>query len=562
LISRILRDLQDGLVPARLRRVIKGPGKVLFLTGALSNVITILVSLFALLVYDKVFPHDGTATLIALSVITLAFLGLDTGLRFLRSNSLERALFEANENATAAQVRSKFVTLSNAKNTGEKGYFEEAVDTLTKIQPGDVRTATLMVDLPFVLMILVAIFLIAGVLVFVPLLAMLAMLIVTAVSLDKGKQAMAQAEADKRSGLQQIALATQGTDWFFGMGGWRWIQAVDNKVRTAVMASAAQVSSVNSLRQISTQQISQLITICTVFFGFYLFRNGHITVGGVIATSLLASRCLAPLGNLAQLSSASAKETQAAEVDAPVEIPAYKSSLRMPVSVGNDWSIQFDKVEFVYPGRSKPSLVLDDLKINAGEKIALLGRSGSGKSTLVKLLAGSLKSNTGTLSWKGLPLSQIAPDDWENFCVYVPQVPWMGAGSLFDQIRLGRDDITDDQIGEALESLGLSGIGQSANNKSTAEGLSTGQIQMLGLARSLVRSGELLILDEPTNSLDTESEQLALKAILERYKAATVILITHKKNLLGLVDKAIVMESGQVRASGPIQRTNTTVASS
>jgi ATP-binding cassette subfamily C protein LapB len=232
----------------------------------------------------------------------------------------------------------------------------------------------------------------------------------------------------------------------------------------------------------------------------------------------------------------------------------------MPLELTSDWVIQFQNLDFIYPGRPKASLSVQSLKIQAGEKIALVGRSGSGKTTLVKLLAGSLSTADGGLTWAGLPLNEIDPSDWERFCVYVPQVPWMGSGTVFDQIRLGQPSITDAQIGEVLESMGMSGFATSDANQLSAEGLSTGQMQMVGLARCLVRSGSLLILDEPTNSLDSESEQIVLKAIFERYNKATVILITHKKNLIGLMDRAIVMESGAVKANGAIQKNVATLS--
>jgi len=555
MIEQIFRDLRDGLAPTRLRRVVAGPGRVLFLTGTLSNIITISISLFAMVAYDKVFPHDGTATLIALSVVTLALLGLDTGLRSLRSKALSAALFEASAGATNKQLRRRFVTKSNSKSIGEKSYFEEAVESLTKIQPGDVRTATLMVDLPLVIVLLVGIYLIAGALVWVPILALAAMLVVTVSSLQKGKDAMQQAEVDKRRGLQQIAHASQGADWFFGMGGWDWIRNIDSNVRRIVRESAANVADVNSFRQIATQVISQMITIGTIFFGFLMFRNHEITVGGVIATSILSSKCLGPLGNLAQLSSASAKDSPS--TDAPTELTNALSedALRMPLDLPTDWQIHLENLEFTYPGRPKASLNIQNLKIQAREKIALIGHSGSGKTTLVRLLAGSLETGEGQLTWSGLPINEISPDDWERFCVYVPQVPWTGAGSVFDQIRLGRADITDGQIGGVLQGLGMPGFAAAGADNLSAAGLSTGQMQVLGLARCLVRQASLLILDEPTNSLDADNEQAVLKAIFERYKDSTIILVTHKKNLIGMMDRAIVMEAGSVKASGAIQKT-------
>ena len=548
ILDRLFKDLGQSLAPSRLVRVLKGPAWVLFITGIVSNIVTILVSLFTLLVYDKVFPHDGVSTLIALTIGTLALMAIDAGMRFLRLAAINHALYATTKEVSIDSLRYRFRELGDGQGKVKKSFFEQAVDDLAKIQPGDVRTATLMVDLPFTLILLIAIALVSGVLVIVPLIAMCIMLIVTIATLQQTKEATLQLDQNKRSAIQSLAHAARGTEWLFGMSGWKWMRDVEMLLTGRVRQSSAELARINNVKQIATQTITQLISIATVFFGFFLFREGMITLGAVIATYILSTRCLSPLGNLAQISSAESKEDSSEEV---VESPVHY--LSMP-SNPSAWELDIQQLQFKYRGKTHPALQIPKLKITQGEKIAILGKSGSGKSTFAKLIVQSLRTSSDAILFSGLPINQMNPEQWEQFCVYVPQVPWFGGGSAFEQIRLGKEGVSDAELGHAVKELGLSDLFSGNTNQSSGDGLSTGQLQLLGLIRCLIRQAPLLILDEPTNSLDSESELKVINAILNRYKDATILLITHKKSLIAHMNRALVFDAGQLVRDVPIEK--------
>jgi ATP-binding cassette subfamily C protein LapB len=549
-LSRQIKDLTNSLAPARLVRVLRGPALILFFAGVITNIVTILTSLFTLLVYDKVYPHDGVSTLIALTIGTLALMSIDAGLRIVRSNLINHALFGAHTEPTVDSFRQRFRVSSDDK-VNRKSYLEKAIQDLTEVQPSDVRTATLMVELPFILVLLIAIFMISGPLMIVPMVAIIAMLIVTVLTLQKNKTASAKVDQDKRSAIQSLAHASRGADWFFGMGAWRWMQLLDSKLSKQLKQSSARLASITNTRQIATQAISQLISIATVFFGFFLFREGTISMGAVIATYILSTRCLSPLASLAQITSSESPDDETQDTNE--NIHEAKLLLKLPAQT-NDWVLALNELTFTYPGKTKPAISIKNLQIKAGQKIAVIGRSGSGKSTFGKLLVRAIDHHGGAIRCMGLPMSQIDPEDWERFCIYIPQVPWFGAGSAFDQIRLGMDDITDVELGQTIAALGLSDLFTGRASVTVGDGLSTGQIQLLGLMRCLVRKAPLIILDEPTNSLDIEAETRVMDAIFERYKDATILLITHKKSLLSRMDRALVFENGELAKDVPVNK--------
>lgn len=537
---RQVRELVESLAPARLTRVLKGPAVILFLAGLATNIVTILTSLFTLLVYDKVYPHDGVATLVALTLGTLALMAMDAGFRVYRTRLINMALFSQDQTKTLPYFRSKFRLFGSNKKK-QLSYLEKTIHDLTAIQSSDVRTATLMVELPFILVLLGSIALIAGELVWVPMMAIISLLIVTGMTMEKAKNASQQVDADKREAIQMLAHSARGADWFFGMGAWTWLQAMDGKLSNKLKTSTASLASINQIRQLATQVISQLISIAIVFFGFFMFRDGSLTLGAVMATYILSTRCLAPLSNLTQIPSSREAETS----DEAEDAQSHQGQYSIPTT-GSDFKLELKDLSFTYAGRKKPALKLSELTIKAGEKIAIVGRSGSGKTTLAKLLVQALGHSGGEIKFMGLPLNQIDPEQWEKFCMYVPQTPWFGEGSALDQIRLGRTDVTDVQLAEMIEKLGLHDLFSGRAADGQGEGLSTGQIQLLGLMRCLIRSAPIVILDEPTNSLDHEAEERVMNAIFDKFKDSTILLITHKKTLADRMNRALVFEAGEL----------------
>lgn len=551
MIGQFISDLKNSLAPERVLRVLKGPAWLLLVIGTVSNLISIFTSLFTLLVYDKVFPHNGMSTLVVLTLAMCALLAIDVGMRMLRTSVINRALFGTAVTPPLSVLRERFRVQGKAAQAGKKkSYLEKAIEDLSQLQPGDVKTATLTVDLPFALLLLVAIFLIAGPLLWVPVVAMAVLVAVIAASHKKFKAASRALEHERRKAIEVFAFLSRGADWLFGVGGWKWLIDKEQKARQKIAESSAQVAHYSNLRQLSYQTILQLVSVATVFFGFFLYQSGDITLGAIIATYMLTNRVLAPIGSIAQMIS---PEEEATKV-APDAGEAQSEPLLDVQAAPAGWRIDLSNVSFSYEGKSAPALSVANLSIAASEHIAIVGRSGSGKTTLAKILCRAVDGVEGAITWNRLPISSINEDSWERFCLYVPQTPWLGQGSLFDQIRLGDASITDSDIAQAISVAGLQDLFVADQKTISGDGFSSGQMQLLGLMRCLTRKSPLLILDEPTNFLDEETEQKVMLAIMERYKDSTILLITHRKSLLAYMKRALVMEGGKLVRDAQISK--------
>ena len=551
MIGQFLADVKNSLAPDRVMRVIKGPAWLLLVIGTVSNLIAVFTSLFTLLVYDKVFPHNGTSTLIVLTMGMCALLAIDVGMRMLRTSVINRALFGPVQRTGLAALRERFrVQGKGFEDSGRKSYLDKAIEDLGDLQPSDVKTATLTVDLPFAGVLLLAIFLIAGQLVWVPLIAMVVLITIIALTHKKFKAASRELEKERRHAIEMFAFLSRGADWLFGVSGWQWLVDKEGAAKQRIAASSAQVAQYSNMRQLSYQTILQLVSVATLFFGFFLFQSGAITLGGVIATYMLTNRVLTPIGTIAQMMSpdldgSSKERTPSAAASEPL----------LDVQPGQtDWQIDLTTVTFTYAGKSAPAFRSPSLRIKAGEHVAVIGRSASGKTTLAKILCRSLDGVEGAVTWNQLPISSINEDSWEKFCLYVPQTPWLGQGSLFDQIRLGDATITDAAIAQAIRQAGLEDMFVADQKTISGDGFSAGQMQLLGLLRCLTRRSSLLILDEPTNFLDEDTEKKVIRAIMERYQSATILLITHRKSLLSYMDRALVVDGGAIVRDAQIDK--------
>lgn len=543
MIGPFLSDVKNSLAPKRVLRVLKGPAWLLLVIGTVSNLISIFTSMFILLVYDKVFPHNGMSTLVVLTVGMCALVAIDVGMRMLRTSIINQALFGTAVTPPLGVLRERFRVYGKAHADGKKkSYLEQAIADLSQLQPSDVKTATLTADLPFALVLLLAIFLIAGPLVWVPVVAMLIIVAVIAASHKKFKLASRAMEQERRKAIEVFAFLSRGADWLFGVSGWKWLIDKEQKARQSIAETSAQVAHYSNLRQLSYQTILQLVSVATVFFGFFLYQSGSITLGAIIATYMLTNRVLAPIGSIAQMISP--------EEEAPQEKSSTSVEPLAPLldiqTANTSWRIDLSNVTFTYEGKSAPALTVSNLAIQAGERIAIIGRSGSGKTTLAKMLCRALDGVEGAITWNRLPISSINEESWERFCLYVPQTPWLGQGSLFDQIRLGDDRITDTDIAQAITVAGLQDLFIADQKTISGDGFSAGQMQLLGLMRCLTRNSSLLILDEPTNFLDEETEQKVMRAIMERFRDSTILLITHRKSLLSYMNRALVIEGGKI----------------
>jgi len=300
-----------------------------------------------------------------------------------------------------------------------------------------------------------------------------------------------------------------------------------------------------------------------IVVGVYQIGAHNISTGALVACSMLVTRAMMPFSQIASLLTRYYQATSALKgidniMKLPVERPKGKSFVHRRQILGN---IEFRNVSFSYPEQEVGALHDISFKINAGERVAIIGRVGSGKSTLHKLLLGLYQPLEGSVWIDGLDLNQMDPAD-VRYCVgYVPQDVYLFYGSVRDNIMMSGNFQDDEAMLRAAETAGVMDFvrnnpkGLEAQIGERGERLSGGQRQAIAVARALLTNPPMLLFDEPSNSLDNRSEEL-LKSRLAAFMTPlhTLLLVTHRASLLTLVDRLIVLENGRIVADGPKQQ--------
>jgi len=306
----------------------------------------------------------------------------------------------------------------------------------------------------------------------------------------------------------------------------------------------------------------QLVTVSTIVLGVYLIAGGELSLGGLIAASMLTSRAMAPFGQAsALLTQYHNARTALQSLDKVMGQPMERSEARALVALSRlRGEIEFRQVSFCYPNTEEKSLKSLSFHIQPGEKVAILGRIGSGKSTLQKLMMGLYRPASGSVLMDGMDLRQLDLSAMRKLVGYVPQEPELFFGTLRENLTLGDHHVDDEQILEAVERAQLTElVNQHPHGLQMQVGergalLSGGQRKAVVLARALLHKPSVLLFDEATGSMDHTAEA-GIKAHLERFvRNRTLVLVTHRTALLKLVDRIIVIDQGQIVADGPRDR--------
>jgi ATP-binding cassette subfamily C protein LapB len=299
--------------------------------------------------------------------------------------------------------------------------------------------------------------------------------------------------------------------------------------------------------------------VLVVIGGVYLIAEGELTLGGLIACTMLASRALAPISQVAGLltqyhNAATALKSLDTILEQPVERPADSNFVTRQHFNGD---IEFKNVSFTYPNQDISALRDVSLKIHAGEHLAILGRVGSGKTTLQKLILGLYQPTEGAVLVDGIDLRQLDPSELRRNIGYVPQDITLFYGTLRDNLTISSPTADDAavlnaaEVGGILEYVNLHPKGFDMAVGERGESLSGGQRQAVALARAAINEPPILLMDEPTGSMDHSSEE-GVKHRLRSFAAGkTMIIVTHRTSLLDLVDRIIVVDAGKIVADGP-----------
>jgi ATP-binding cassette, subfamily C, bacterial LapB len=309
----------------------------------------------------------------------------------------------------------------------------------------------------------------------------------------------------------------------------------------------------------STLWVQQAVSVVIIIVGVYQVIEGNLSQGGLIAVYMLSSRIMGPIGQTAGLlmqyhHAATALTAMEAIMEKPVERPLDANWISRPRLQG---AIEFKKVAFKYPQDEREVLRDVAFAINPGERVAILGRNGSGKTTIEKLIAGLYEPTAGTVLLDGIDIRQLDPAEMRRNMGYVSQDVKLFFGSLRDNIAMGAPHASDEAIIEAVRLSGLTDfvnqhpLGLAMPVGEYGQLLSGGQRQSVSIARALLNDPPILLMDEPTGSMDHTSEEEFKRNMVQFAAHKTLLVITHRTSLLELVNRIIVIDSGKIVADGP-----------
>lgn len=523
------------------------------------NVFALASTLYIMNVYDRVIPNAAYETLWMLSIGALIVYSFDFLMKNMRSYFLDVAgrkadvkisakLFEQLLGMTlSARPASAGVLASNMRE------FETIRDFFTS------ATMTAVVDVPFSLFFIIIIAIIAGPLAIVPLAAI--PIVLLAGWMLQGpmqriiKQSMHES-ALKNALLFEVitGLETIKTQAAEGHVQRRWEEMVEKGSRTSVRSRKVASFAMNF-----SMYIQQITTIAVVIAGVYMISNAMLTQGALVASVILVGRALGPISQVAGLLTRYNQSREALHqlqelMKRPVERPADKHFISMPRVHGK---VEFRDVTFKYPGQTHPALQHLNITVEAGEHIGIIGAVGSGKTTIERLLLNLYQPETGAVLLDGTDVRQMEPGDLRRNVGAVQQSPNLFYGSVRENITMGHETAPDRAVLRAAELSGVmeflrdSEKGLDTQVGERGEALSGGQRQAVAIARALLYDPPVMILDEPTASMDPASENRLLKRLNVLTQGKTTILITHKGSMLQLVDKLILIDRGRLVAFGP-----------
>lgn len=526
--------------------------------SAVVNILALVVSLFTMVVYDRVLPSAAVDSLLALSVGVAIALVFDFIIKLLRSSFIDHAGHRA-DLTVGMRLFNHVVDIemdARRRPVGEVAASMREMENLRDFFTS--ATMTALVDLPFVLLFIAVIYALAGPLAIVPAIAVPLVLLVGLLVQPALRRVSDRILADGQIKQSVLVETLTGIETIKSVGAVRqmrarWNEALRRQSLHSVKSRALTQGAINV-----TSFFQQAAQVSIIVYGALLVVGGDISPGVLIAAVILTGRALAPLGLITQTltrfhQAQSAYRNLDAIMQTPSERPPGKTWVeRNQVSGG----VRFDHVTFAYPDQKKAALDGLEFEIAPGEHVAIMGAVGSGKSTIARLLLGLYAPQEGVVALDGIDVRQFDPAELRRNFGVVLQDNWMVSGSLRENIALGSFNTSDAQILRAARLAGLEQFaakhpdGYNMMLSERGGGLSGGQRQMVALARALLSDPPILVFDEPTASMDAESEARFVQQLKPVVAGRTLIIMTHRKSLLQVVDRVIVLEEGRIKADG------------
>ncbi|WP_076420638.1 type I secretion system permease/ATPase [Colwellia sp. UCD-KL20] len=541
---------------------IKGAAPIyrdVIIASIMVNIFALVSPLFVMNIYDKVVPNLAFESLWVLAIgAGIAYI-FDFILKQLRGYLIDVAGKKI-DIEVSSKLFAKVIGIPLEKRSPSVGGMAKQLSEFDNVREFlSSATITALVDLPFAFLFMFCIWLVAGDLVLFPIIATILIIGYTIIKQPKLRAAIE--ESNKFSGLRHghlveclSALESIKANGAEGVVQNAWQQMIGH-TSTWLLKSKIITNSVVNFASF----ILQISVVAVVVLGVYRVSDNLISMGGIIAAVMLTGRAISPIAKLAGLMTRSNQTISALRqlttlMDQEGE---FEDKAHLPSRTKLSGNISAENIAFKYPTADHEALQQLSINIKQGEKIAIVGRNGSGKTTLAKLLLGLYQATSGSIRFDGLNHQQIHPSDLRRNFGYLPQDITLFHGTVRDNILFGTRQVTEYQLIRAVQ---LSGVSSFTDNESqgldrqvgeNGIALSRGQRQSIALARAILNAPQILLLDEPTASLDARAEKQFIQSIAATAKDKTLLLITHKMELLHLVDRIIILEKGKLVIDGP-----------
>lgn len=529
----------------------------------LINMLALAVSLFSMQVYDRVIPTRSEYTLIILASGVFLVIIFEAFMKFSRSRIMDKVVVGLDQ-YLSREVFQRLLKVRIDQMPGSVGSMAAQLRGYEQVRSFFTASTLFgLVDLPMTIIFISLIAFIGSPLVAV--VPVIAAVIAITMGLIARKRIDAIAAEGATASYYKTGLlveAVEGVETIkAGAGSWkflsRWLNVMDVTIKNDLDMKHA-----NDNLTYFTQMLQQTSYVGIVIVGSFVVMQGDMTMGGLIACSILGGRVLAPVmaipGLLVQYAHAKAAKSN---IESLFALEQDNQGVAYPLSPTHiKGAYQCDGMTFNYQGNDRSAINVPKLVIKSGERIAILGPIGSGKSTLLKVLAGLYAPTEGRVLLDGLDIHQISRDTLSERLGYLQQDHRLFQGTLRENLLIGMAAPDDDILQDTLNRTGLINLVSSHSSgldlpiSEGGKGLSGGQKQLVAFTRLLLTKPDVFLLDEPTASMDNRQEQRCLQVLRQELtKGQTFIVSTHKTALLDLVDRVVIMDSQRIIIDGPKQ---------
>lgn len=526
------------------------------IAAMVSNFLSLSTALFTMTVYDRIIPNGAFESLIALSIGVVIALGFDFLIKSLRAKFIDMASRRA-DLEISKRLFDRILALTPTEQRQKTGAMAGTIREFETLREFfNSSTLVILIDLPFVFLFIYVIYLIAGPLAYV-LLAAVPLVIIVGLGIQPFLSRITRGTVESGMNKQAVLIETlNGLETVNATGSGKLMRKRYEEALSNQSDSGNKIRSLSMFIVNFAASVQQYAQVGMIFFGVYLIVDGTITQGALIGAVILGGRTLSPLSQLAntlsRLNNAlAAYRNLSALIGKKFNSYQNLSPISRPQLIGE---IEFKNVTYKFQGQSQPVLDNISFKIPAGQKVALVGKMGSGKSTLSRLVAGILEPNAGAILIDGIDVRQLDPADVRKNIGVMLQDSWLFSGTVRENIQMGFNEYDDEHILKICKVAGVDDFvgsdpkGYDLEIKERGVGLSGGQRQTINLARSLLHEPQILLLDEPTSSMDQGTEKKVVESLRAVSTDKSMIIVTHRNPILSIVDRVFVLENGKIVA--------------